>query len=358
MPTMNIPNFGLVNGLAEGANSFLNAYQTAKNLKFQQQKETLLSGLERDAGGNLVASPRLLAEQQAKTAAAEAQAQGLDPSSDVSASRREFAGGILGKPLPNTMSGADVEKFQSLLGKDVTGQHNENARESRGGYLDQSLDLRKDAIDRREHERVLTRINSNPNVKQRLTQYQNLDNALKIITDTDSLTPNQIHEFQQAVRSNMGIKGGGGVGEREATYFNSMGLNAANFGQFLTGDPATLAKDTKLMNHLKNMAQVEQKNIRGQFDKSLKAASGGHASMYGRRPDLTEDLKDAMGGQMEQMSAPPGLVQGQPGAPVQQGVMQGQPAAVAHPQDTVAIQYAKTHPNDPNSAEILKRNGL
>ncbi len=191
-------------------------------------------------------------------------------------------------------------------------------------FKEQGLDLRRDVVDRREHQNVINKINSNPNVKQRLTQYQNLDNALSSITQSDKLTPQQIMEFQQSVRTNLGIKGSSGVGEREETYFKTAGLNAANWMQFITGNPAEIAKDSKLMNHFKQLATVEQGNISKQFDKSLSAASAGHASMYGRRPDLKDDLKDALNSQKEQMTpqseAPPqqqtvppqGMVQPQP----------------------------------------------
>lgn len=158
----------------------------------------------------------------------------------------------------------------------------------------ESANIRKDALDRREHERVLARLNNTPEVKQRLTQYRGLNNALSTIVNADHLTPQQIHEFQQTLRSNMGIRGTGGVEERGETYFKTMGLNMANFGQFLTGDPAVIAKDSNLMHHLKNLAQVEQANISNQYRQSIKAATGGHASMYDRRPDLQEDLDGAI----------------------------------------------------------------
>jgi hypothetical protein len=199
------------------------------------------------------------------------------------------------------------------------------------------IDQGDDTKDRREHERVITRLSSNPVVKQRLQQNQNLDNALSIITNSDHLTPQQIHEFQQAIRGNLGIKGGGGVGEREETYFKSAGLNAANWAQFLTGEPASLAKDSKMVQHLRNLAQIEQGNIRKQYDKALSAASGGHASMYARRPDLKADLDDAIKGFSEQMAPPQGQLPVGQLAPAAQG------------------QLAPSAPVDPQMAAKLKR---
>lgn len=203
-----------------------------------------------------------------------------------------------------------------------------------------------DAMDRREHERILTRVNANPVVKGRLQQSQNLDNALRIITDSDSLTPQQVMEFQQAVRSNLGIKGTSGVGEREETYFKTAGLNAANWKQFITGDPADIAKDSKLLNHFKQLALIEQKNVGKQFDKALNAASSGHGSMYQRREDLKQDLKDALESQREQMQEPASVSPDQAKAAQPQsfmsrlsgltgGLVMGQPASASPKPKTI-----------------------
>lgn len=202
----------------------------------------------------------------------------------------------------------------------------ERAQTGYGGQ--QSLDLRKDVVDRREHERVLTRVASNPVVKARLTQYQNLDNALAAVSQAENLTPQQVHEFQQSIRSNLGIKGTGGVGEREETYFKSLGLNAANMKQFLTGDPATLAKDSKMMIHLKDLAAVEQSNIRKQLEKALSAASGGHGSMYARRPDLKQDLMESLAAQSEQIAPAQGVMPNQGLIPANQQAAPAKPKTI------------------------------
>ncbi len=266
---------------------------------------------------------------------------------------KEIAEGV--KQDPNTgdyVSDPTTPKMKGIEASKVKFDSNEE-------YRKHTIGDRNDTKDRREHERVLTRVNSNPNVKARLTQYQNLDNALKTITDADSLTPQQIMEFQQAVRSNLGIKGTSGVGEREETYFKTAGLNAANWKQFLTGEPAAIAKDSKLLNHFKNLANIEQQNISKQFDKSLGAASAGHASMYSRRADLKADLMDALSAQKEQVGGQglvspgmisPGLVRGP-----QVGI--GTPSANSHPEASAAEQWARSNPQDPRAQEILKRLG-
>jgi hypothetical protein len=65
MTTITTPDYGLLKGLADGANSFLISYQTSKNLQHQQKMQELASGVERDADGNLQLSPEAQMHKQA-----------------------------------------------------------------------------------------------------------------------------------------------------------------------------------------------------------------------------------------------------------------------------------------------------
>lgn len=236
-----------------------------------------------------------------------------------------------------------------------------------------SMDVRKDTIDRREHEKVLGRLAQNKNIQARLNQYQNLGNALATIEQAEHVTPQQVQEFQQAVRANLGIKGSSAVGEREATQINTMGLNAANMMQFLSGDPASLSKDSNLMRHLKDLAAVEQRNIRKQFDATLNAATGGHKSMYDRRPDLMADLQDALDSQKAQIGLPEPIEQGGGGMPsgpaqagsegllskgwgmLKDGIMgNGQKPAPAENFAPDVMKYASEHGLTPQQAQAIK----
>ena len=96
----------------------------------------------------------------------------------------------------------------------------------------------------------------------------------------------------------------------------SLGLNAANMRQFITGEPAELSKNSKMMQHLKDLANVEMKNIGGQYGKSLKGLLAGHASVYDRNPELKADMADFIQSQTEQ-AQDPGVSGG--GSPVSSG---------------------------------------
>lgn len=166
-----------------------------------------------------------------------------------------------------------------------------------------ALDMRQDRMDQMVHQRNLMAIKRDPNLRNRMQQYQNLDNAMNLITQAKKLTPQQIDDFQQAVRANLGIKGSSGVDERGRTYINTLGLNSARFGQLLTGNPADLAKNSALMEHLRDLAINEQKNIQSQYLNSLKAAGAGNASLYSRRADLRADLDGLFQANQNQLSS-------------------------------------------------------
>lgn len=142
----------------------------------------------------------------------------------------------------------------------------------------------------RAHKSVVDNIKNDPQLKAQLVQLRNLDNAATLVNKSETLTPQQIDEFQQAVRANLGIKGTSGVGEREKNYFNTLGLNGERLAQFLTGDPANIAKDAPLVKHIKDLANVESKNVKGQLADRLDVLTEGYGSIYDTHPKLKSDL--------------------------------------------------------------------
>lgn len=180
---------------------------------------------------------------------------------------------------------------------------------SAANRADTGAGLIDDRYDRINHAQVISKLKSDPLLNQRLTQYNNLSNALAIVADAKTLTPQQIAEFQQAVRSNIGVKGTGGVDERADTQIKTLGLNSANLRQFITGDPVELAKDSKLVHHLQDLARVEQANISKQKNARISALTSGFKSMYQRRPELwadVQDLSNQIGNQFESAPTEPG----------------------------------------------------
>lgn len=153
-----------------------------------------------------------------------------------------------------------------------------------------NLELRKDNADKGQHRIAILALNNNKALNDRLGQFQNLKNSMSIITDAKKVGPQQIHEFQQSLRSNLGIKGTGGVDERDKTYFDSAELRFEDWKQFLNGTPADIAKNSEMMKHLIDISNAERKSISAGVDNMVDRLAAGNASMYKRRPDLWADL--------------------------------------------------------------------
>jgi hypothetical protein len=249
----------------------------------------------------------------------------------------------------------EISPFLAL----VKGEQAAKARQTGFDVRDNQLQERQDFA---AHQRVLAKLKGDPQMIKRLGQYQNLSNALNNVVAADNLTPQQIDEFQQSVRANIGA-GGGGVGEREHTYLNSLGLNAERFKQFVTGDPAQIAQDDKLVTHIKQLARLEQQNITNQMDKRINVLTAGNKSIYDRRPDYKSDLQDVISAAKDQFTQeePPSVATHSPATSSDVGIPGVSSAKASnikpHPQDSVAVQWAKANPKDPRSAKILMMNG-
>lgn len=247
-----------------------------------------------------------------------------DPQSAYSSGFRQFLSKF-GIPVPENITAEQVEKVAPWMvdkynndlhratqketmkyNRDALNQQKEADRALRlqlgqmqAGSRDKSIEHRdkqfEERLDARAHQQTVALLKRDKPLQDRLRQYQNLDNALSIITKADHVTPEQIHEFQQAVRSNLGIKSGSSMAERHATYLDSIGLRGSRWLEFLSGNPANLSKDSNLMNHLKNLASVEQENLQQQVQGRLDAVTEGYGSMYARRPDLKNDLMTLSG---------------------------------------------------------------
>ncbi len=351
-----------------GFNSFAQAYQDAQDRQVKKQESlakinAMNAQMDRDAQESALKA-HAAGYKQGQGGPTDLQPDQLNPKEQMDNQLKVFGEG--GK-IQTGPDGSQSIVTDPTSPKAMAARSVQNQRGINNDFRQDSLDVRKDVIDRREHERVLTRINSNPNVKTRLQQYQNLDNTLSNIANADHITPEMFDEAQQAIRANLGIKGATGVGERENTQMRSMGLNAERFGQFLSGMPSDIGKQNAFLAHIQNLARLEKQNISGQFDKSLAASSGGHASMYNRRPDLKEDLKDAINAQKSQLEdspqqAPPqGLIRPKGFLEKAAGMLGfGQSAQAAaptpaqHPQDAAAMQWVQQNQNS-KDPEIQKR---
>ena len=167
-----------------------------------------------------------------------------------------------------------------------------------------SIDLSQDRLDQGIHKNVLNNLAKDPLMKQRITQYQTLENALKTLIQAKVVTPQSFKEFQQSVRSNLGIKGQGGVDERSATYMNSAGITVSAIKQFLTDVPQDISSNHPFVKHMKDLANTEMSNISDQMNQRLGSLTEGHDDLYYRRPDLKSSLKKAISSYSKQFPKP------------------------------------------------------
>ncbi len=158
-----------------------------------------------------------------------------------------------------------------------------------------------DRMDQMTHNRVINSLKNDKTLRDRLVQYQNLSNSVAAVNSADHLSTQQFDELQQAVRANLGIKGSSGVGERERTQLNSLDLALTRLKQFGGGKIEDVPADNPLLQHVLNLAKVEQTNVHGQMQSRLNAVASGAGSMYARRPDLEGDRQDTMRALMDQV---------------------------------------------------------
>lgn len=259
-----------------------------KNIKFEQDQRAY----EQENNPDSNQSHRARVQEEAIIRALEKKGTLNKDSSSALMSSIHGSSNVGEKAIP-PMSAAQItsgSRLKDLMGMAKSNQTSNNQRERQAATI---------------HDRVITRLSRDPTLTRQLGQYQGLQNAMSMITQSDHITGEQFHEFQQAIRSSIGIKGTGGVDERAATYLKSLGLSVQNFSQFLTGEPKDMGKDHPFIKHITQLAHIEQKNILNNFNKRINAVTGGHSSLYEEFPNLKMDLHHAIGAVQGQIEIEP-----------------------------------------------------
>lgn len=302
-------NYGMLTGMAQGIREGMNTYMTLKNQQRQEQQlnaQLMQQGLIRGENGEYQFTPEMQKQKefergmlQDKYDQLEAQKRGRDVTSPESQRATGLLRQLTGNKAIPDLSREEAEKAYSLAGgiykADKSGDRINIRQEGMEDWRDRQV--HKDIINKAKGDKVLV---------QRLTQAQNLDNALTAF-ERGTATPQQFEELQQAVRANMGIKGTSGIAEREATKLNSLGQRGASVLQFLTGNPQDVNKfiNPAMIEHVKSLVDIERKNIRKQADQRLRAVTAGQGNVYNRRPDLRADLEEAVAAQSSQFEQAP-----------------------------------------------------
>jgi hypothetical protein len=374
------PNFEAMTGMANGIKEGMLAYQTQKQIQRTQDMQGLLQGVETDPQtGQLKYTPQKQAEidfnkQKLASDSAELQRKSLlaQPNSEESLRRIKLAENLTGSKLPEGMSGIDVNESQGLLGSKLRSDTSliermyaaDNAKElaqykaslnNGAGGFGNTIGMRAEKNAFNMHQAALKAISNDKPTQAMLQSYQNLGNALSNIDTNPS--PQDFHELQQAVRSNIGLKGAGGVSERNATYLTSLGVKKDEAIQFLTGKIADVSQTSpELMNAIKHLAQNEMENKKQQAFSELEKIHTGYAPIY------QGSTMQQYGSQYPQsFESAYEQAKGQFGPTELQKTQQGLIPKALDPEHQQAVDWAKQNLNGPNAEKaktILKMNGM
>ena len=256
-----------------------------------------------------------------------------DPSSQISDTKRSILGGIFQKLGMDTrslagMSARELDKVSdssAALKEEVSA----NSAYQKTLAMTNMAEARIAAMgagnprlaqgDQRIHNANVTKLNSDKNLNDLFTTSNNLQNAISNF-EKGGGSPQEFMELQQAVRSNTGIKGAGGISEREETYLHSLGINKDKFLQFVTGNTqSVLESDPVFAKQIIGLAKLDLGNKKTQADDLINQLSEGHKSFYNSHEDLKADYDDTIKRARSRIKVPSTEAAGKPKTVTQNG---------------------------------------
>lgn len=290
-------NYGLLNNITQGIREGMIQYQTVRNQNRQNQLYNLAHGIQEGENG-LELTPEMQQQKQAergllqsKYAESQRALREEDPTSKESTALRDFISAQTGKDVPSNVSGAQLKGAYGLMGTGMKTEQMAAALGARQANQDRSFELRNDSMVLKNHGQALKSITEDKQLSPLLQSYQNLENAKQNFMKGGA-TPQEFSELQQAVRSNAGIKGTSGVGERTETYLHSLGINKDKFMQFVTGDPQSVIKsDPEFAKQILGLVELEQENKKKQAVAQIDKKATGFKTFY-NRPGMDDYRQD------------------------------------------------------------------
>lgn len=199
-----------------------------------------------------------------------------------------------------------VNQYQDFLKEDSKQGNALAVADRRAEATENNTDTRQGRFETTTHNQVMNKVKTDKVLNNRLQQMNNLQNAQSAF-EQGTATPQQFEELQQAVKSNLGIKGSGGVTERQRTYLESLGIDAAAATQFVSSKPTDIRAmgADPLIHHVMGLVKAETTNIEKQALQRVDALTAGNESLYSKRPDLKQDLNNFVGGYKSQYDSTP-----------------------------------------------------
>lgn len=357
MADVAFPNYGVASGLAEGLKQGLITYQNQKNIQHQNQMQELLTGMQKNPQtGELELNPLKQQQQQAQGLLAQRSMDELDPNSDVS----QRLGGIRGQILHNAnpkagadiysgTSAADQKEIDPLVKSDVSGQY---------GLLKQLYNpltqVKQGQLDVARDNQASSAVDKITNDAQLKAHTQRIQGADRILSQLDDVKHNKIvdtHQLLNDVNTEyVALLTGSNnpaLGKQERTEYTSKASQLSALIQDITAHPESI-NSPDIMNQLETQVRGLKTNYQGQVSARAKLLK----RSYAHNPIATQAQQDKileMQGQFgqQQEDSPQGLMLGA-----------REKQVTPHPQDEAAVAWAKAHPKDPQSALILKANGV
>lgn len=176
---------------------------------------------------------------------------------------------------------------------------------AKAGQTNIRIDGQNERYSNSAHDRNLVAMAKDKPLNDLLTTRNNLVNAAKTFEE-GGRSPAEFAELQQAVRSNLGIKSGSGVHERQETYWKSMGLNAQKAEQILFGKPVDVMNSSpEAVNQVLGLVRIELENKNKQATGRLGQLKAGKRTFYGKKGNegLSEDYDSAGQAYIDQFAA-------------------------------------------------------
>lgn len=351
MPTITTPDYGLLKGLADGANSFLISYQNTKNIQHAQHMQELMSGVERDPDGNLQLNPAMQAHKQAGLINDQQTIQSADPNSELSQRLAKSRGQLAHAGNPNisldTFQGTSANDQKALEGygkADLSGYMslqkmlNNPLIAIKGGQLEETRNTNASKVG---HDYEADSIIKNSKIKSNaMTQSSAiLNNPNKPVTTND---------FNAAYQDYLAGTAPGGV-PTEGKAHREIPDNFELQWNTLKGK-AGQNDDLRADPTGKQLIDLLQKNIASSQGELRQQIKGQAKNIHDNYLDSTNGkVRNTNDRKFHQYYDDEQPTQGLLGQGAQQG---------AHPQDQAAVAWAKANPRDPRSAAILKANGV
>lgn len=340
-----VGNYGLLEGLSEGANSFLNAYQTTKNINYQRNLQNLVSGVQQDPNtGQLDYTPAKKLEIQSQAAHAQGLLDQSNPTSTFSTQMATRRGALAHAGNPNIpensfegLPDTGQKELEGLAKPDISGQFGLLGKQQ----MAQVIQNRSDQSMAQRQQRNQMSAN---------TQYSKEMGG----TEAQLLSANRVNALIQGIDA----------GKLQSTPQLKSDLSAALAQMLNAGKPATVY----------GMSNQEFDSAYGRAQRGMQFLTGttGNSMTQPQLDQLKKDVNALAGEYQKQREVKyNAFKQGLPsqvtggldqryqtftggvGQDMNKGMMKD-----GHPQDSEAVQWAKANPKDPRAAAILKANGM